>query len=293
MEKGSKWGWLRRAFGLLRERPTRPERRTGLHYAEKSGHQLAMDVYIPSHVSRSLPLLLFVHGGGFSEGRRDDPRYVQFAEAMATKGYPVASISYRLTMQGRSFGCDQLAENKIAAFRAASEDIWDATCYILENARSLGLEAPPRIVLCGSSAGAEAVLHAAYWPEAPLPSGFRYSGIIGMAAAILDLGWISLENALPSLLFHGIDDPLVPIGSDSHHYCPHGSPGYLMLHGSASIARHLKDLGKPYLFLKGREGGHGWADKPMFDHQDVILDFLDGWICSPGSGQREVELGWV
>ena len=269
-----------------------PKRHLGLKYAEKNGYTLFMDVYLPGESLEGLPLLLFVHGGGFSEGRRDDPRYVQFAEAMARKGYPVAAISYRLTMKGRSFGCDQCAENKIAAFRAATEDIWDATCFLLEKSRELGLGSLPRIVLCGSSAGAEAVLHAAYWPDALLPVGFRYAGVIGMAAALMDLEWISHENALPTLLFHGVDDPLVPFGSDSHHYCPPDAPGHLMLHGSASIAKHLKALNRPFVLVKGTEGGHGWADKPMFDHLDILFDFLEDWVSKPGVAQKELVLRW-
>lgn len=293
MEIGSTWAWLRRALGILRNQRPETDRHLGVEYAEKSGHPLGMDIYVPRNPSVHLPLLLFVHGGGFSEGRRDDPRYVQFAEAMAQKGYPVASVSYRLTMKGRSFGCDQSAENKIAAFRAASEDIWDATRFLLEKSTELGIGSSPRIVLCGSSAGAEAVLHAAYWPDAPLPDGFRFSGVIGMAAALVDLGWISRENALPTLLFHGVDDPLVPFGSDSHHYCPPDAPGHLMLHGSASIARHLKELNKPYILVKGTEGGHGWADKPMFDHLDILFSFLEDLVCKPGDIQQELVLRWV
>jgi acetyl esterase/lipase len=287
------WNWLRRAFGLLRKAGPAPDTRKGLEYVKKEGVSLAMDIYLPPVIRGSRPLLLFVHGGGFSEGRRDDPRYVQFAGSMAGAGYPVASVSYRLTMKGRSFGCDQPAANKRATFRAAAEDIWDATIYLLENGSSLGLDLSAGIVLCGSSAGAEAVMHAAYWPDAALPAGFRYAGCIGMAAAIIDLEWITRENALPSLMFHGIDDPLVPFGSDSHHYCAPHLPGYLLLHGSKSIARHLSALDKPYFLVEGREGGHGWADKPMFDHLDIIHRFLEEWVAKPGLAQQELTLSWA
>lgn len=287
------WKWLRRAFGLLRKADPATDTRKGLEYTRKEGVSLAMDVYLPTVGQKGQPVILFVHGGGFSEGRRDDPRYVQFAGCMAAAGYPVASVSYRLTMKGRSFGCDQPSENKRATFRAAAEDIWDATSYLLEKGPSLGLELSSGIVLCGSSAGAEAILHAAYWPGAALPSGFRYSGCIGMAAAILDLEWITRENALPSLLFHGKDDPLIPFGSDSHHYCAPHLPGYLLLHGSKSIARHLKALDRSYYLVEGLEGGHGWADKPMFDHLDIIRHFLEDWVATPGQIQREVTLPWT
>jgi acetyl esterase/lipase len=177
-------------------------------------------------------------------------------------------------MRGRSFGCDQPAAQKIRTFRCAAEDAWDATRFLLSNVCP-----GSRIVLCGSSAGAEAVLHAAYWPEPLLPAGFRYAGVIGMAAAVLDLDWITPESALPSLLFHGVDDPLVPFGSASHHYCREGQPGFLLLHGSGSIAQHLEALRKPVALIKGDSGGHGWADKPMFEYVDRIISFLEREIA--------------
>ncbi len=245
---------------------------TTWQYAEKAGERLCMDWYapiVPIEDTHPDVAVLFLHGGGFSEGRRDDPRYVQFAQQLARNGIGVASVSYRLTMRGQSFGCDQQVEKKIEAFRNAAEDVWDATRFLLD-----ALPATKRIVLCGSSAGAEAVLHAAYWPNASLPPGFRYAGVIGMAAAIMDLTWITTESALPTLLFHGVDDPLVPFGSASHHYCAEDQPGYLLLHGSGSIAQHLGSLGKPYSLIQGKTGGHGWADKPMYEHVDAIVRFL-------------------
>ncbi|MFM8448738.1 MAG: alpha/beta hydrolase [Haliscomenobacter sp.] len=237
-------------------------------YAVKDLEKLSLDWYKPA-VSCTDRLVLFVHGGGFSEGSRNDPRYTQFAESLARAGISVACMSYRLPMRGKSFACDQLASEKVRAFRSASEDIWDATQYLLQQRSQAG-----GIVLCGSSAGAEAVLHAAYWPAPALPMGFRYDGVIGMAAAILHLEWITSDTALPTLLFHGVDDPLVPYGSASHHYCKEGAPGYLMLHGSGSIARHFEQLAQPCTLITGQTGGHGWADKPLFHYQREICRFV-------------------
>lgn len=298
MNTGKIRNWVRRqwrSFFGEKQAPLSQYRMETLEYAVKEGEALGMDVYLPQAlpVGEHAVVLLFVHGGGFSEGRRDDPRYVQFAWHMARLGYPVASMSYRLTMKGRSFGCDQPAANKIATFRAAAEDIWDATRVLLEQAPALGLGAAPEIVLCGSSAGAEAVMHAAYWPEPLLPAGFRYAGLIGMAAAIIDLDWITSETALPSALFHGIDDPLVPFGSASHHYCTPDLPGYLLLHGSESIARRLKALDKSYFLVRGLKGGHGWADKPMFDHRDMLIHFLEQYIRAGAIAREEKDLYWV
>lgn len=240
-------------------------------YGEKEGQALLLDWYSVQPRRTCEKLVLFVHGGGFSEGTRDDPRYVQFANKIVHTGIEVVSISYRLSMRGKSFGCDQAAEEKMNAFRCASEDIWDATKFILSK-----VPFGTQIILCGSSAGAEAVLHAAYWPAAELPHSFKYAGVIGMAAAIMHLDWITSENALPTLLFHGMDDPLVPFYSESHHYCRETERGFLLLHGSGSIAKHMTKLGKNCQLFAASTGGHGWADKPMFAYCKEISRFICG-----------------
>lgn len=251
-------------------------------YTEKKGQALELDVYQldAERLKPGRTAVLYFHGGGFSEGSRTEARYVQFAEKLARLGLVAIPCSYQLSMRGRSMSCDQEQVVKIAAFRSAAEDVWAATRFVLQNADAWGID-PTQIVLAGSSAGAEAIVNAAYWPsgamgatERHLPAGFRYAGLLIMAGAILDLNWITSENALPTLMFHGENDPLVPYGAASHHYCQQHHPGYLPLFGAGAIAYRLKALGKPYMLVTGTEGGHGWADKPMFAHLDYIDDFM-------------------
>lgn len=286
-----KWlHWLRRGRKWEAEMSTRPRH----IYAEKDGHVLDFDWYPASRRRQPIKddiVIIYVHGGGFSEGSPREERYIQFARRLAEAGYPVAAITYRLTMQGLSFSCDQEVSVKRGAFRAAAEDIWDVTRYLRGEQVTLGLH-NPRIVLCGSSAGAEAVCCAAYWPEPELPAGFRYAGVIGMAAAVLELDWITPQNALPMLLYHGIDDPWVPYATAPHHYCTPDQPGYLLLHGSASIAARLAELAKPYTLVTGTTGGHGWADKPMFSHLEEIIDFLEEEVGKKNFRQRSWETAW-
>lgn len=251
-------------------------------YAEKNGQTLALDVYqLEAEMLRpGRTAVLYFHGGGFSEGSRTEARYVQFAEKLARLGLVAIPCAYYLSMRGRSMSCDQEQAVKVAAFRSAAEDVWAATRYVLQHADAWGID-PTQIVLAGSSAGAEAIVNAAYWPagamgmaERQLPTGFQYAGLLIMAGAILDLDWITSQNALPSLMFHGENDPLVPYGAASHHYCQPHHPGYLPLFGAGAIANRLKVLDKPYTLVTGTEGGHGWADKPMFAHLDYIADFM-------------------
>lgn len=244
--------------------------RTTYEYAVIEGQSLKLDVYQPAAdpLARR-PLILYVHGGGFAGGRRDEGRYVQFAQRMAERGFCVASISYRLTRQGDSFGCDQTAAVKINTFREAALDIRSATQYILRRSADWGID-PQRIILAGSSAGAEAILHAAFWSDADLPSNapslpdtFRYAGVVSMAGALVDTALITAQTAIPALLYHGTCDNLVPFDAAPHHYCAQGAPGYLTLFGANALARRLYHVGGHYKLVAACGGGHEWNDRPL------------------------------
>jgi predicted peptidase len=256
-------------------------------YHRDESESLLLDFYQPlDDELQARPLVLYVHGGGFAGGRRDELRYRQFARRMARRGFAVASMSYRLTMKGKSFGCDQAAKNKIQTFKYATEDIWRATNFILSRSEQLGVDGS-KIILAGSSAGAEAVLHAAYWkakdlsdlPERPeLPEDFRYGGVISMAGALVDTSLITKENAIPTLLFHGTCDNLVPFGTAPHHYCGEDDQGYLILHGANSIAKRLHHIDASYWLVAQCGGAHEWNDRPLIDFvqpmSEAILEMV-------------------
>ena len=55
-----------------------------------------LDLYIPrAAVTRPLPLAIYVHGGGMTAGDKSDINPV-FLGALASAGYAVASVNYRL-----------------------------------------------------------------------------------------------------------------------------------------------------------------------------------------------------
>jgi acetyl esterase/lipase len=246
-------------------------------YARVDGEDLRLDLFLPAGDKvQDKPVLLYVHGGGFAGGRRNERGFVSLARNLAARGYAVASISYRLTMRGQSFSCDQPMSNKVSTFQAAAEDVWAATRFLASRHERWGID-PGRIVLAGSSAGAEAILHAAY-AQYGMPGStqdtFRYAGLISMAGAMIDPGWITAESAVPSLLFHGTCDNLVPYATAPHHYCAPGEPGYLILHGAKTIADRLRQLGKPYYLFTACGGAHEWAGRPIVDREATIVEFL-------------------
>ena len=82
------------------------------------------------------PLLILVHGGGFSSGKRDNPMEKEFCREMAKRGYAVASMSYHLTRKGKSFGCDYSSEGKIETFDSVTNDILDATDFLIQKSKN-------------------------------------------------------------------------------------------------------------------------------------------------------------
>ncbi|MCB9080101.1 MAG: alpha/beta hydrolase fold domain-containing protein [Lewinellaceae bacterium] len=278
--------WLfsqRRELGLRYESPvfTNVNKTTTTYFKGTNNDSLQIDYYYPlDDTASNRPILLYVHGGGFSGGNRDFPRFNTFAQRLARMGYVVASMSYRLTMRGKSFSCQQAAHVKVQTFQQAVIDIRRATNHILARTQELGID-PSKIIIAGSSAGAEAAVHAAYWgdqhlpADAPkLPAKFRYAGLISMAGAILDPLVITSQNAIPTMLFHGTCDNLIPYYSASHHYCTPGQPGYLLLHGGGDIRERLYDLSKPFYLVSLDNGGHEWNELPLSDYFDLIVDFL-------------------
>lgn len=260
-------------------------------YATKDGENLDLDIYLPqADPELERATIIYVHGGGFSGGSRDEDKIVDFCTRLANHGYVVASISYRLTRKGKpeGFGCDCPATEKLNTFNAAVEDVQDATFFLIENRHQFAID-PQKIILAGSSAGAEAVLNTAYQPPYcyGLDSGpVSYAGVISMAGAIPDTTVLYDESAVPSLLFHGTDDPLVPYGTAPHHYCAEGTPGYLVLHGAETIAEKLHQLDVPYWLHTSCGAGHELHSQPFTDYFDVVIDFCYTFVVKGEGDQR-------
>jgi len=261
-------------------------------YATKDGVNLDLDIYRSENDSETnRPTIIYVHGGGFSGGERDNEKIQKFSNKLAGFGYVVVSISYRLTRKGEptGFGCNCPANDKLNTFYSAVEDILDATFFLIQNRLQFGIN-PQKIILAGSSAGAEAILNAAYQPPYcyGLDSGpVSYAGVISMAGAIPDTTVIYEESAVPSLLFHGTDDKLVPYATAPHHYCDKEDTGYLILHGSKPIASKLKDLNVPYWLHSTCGGGHELANKPLLDYFNEIVEFCYTFVVKQEGDNRQ------
>lgn len=251
-----------------------------LNYFKNDSTSLDLDLFLPKvNNVKKVPLIIFVHGGGFSGGDRKAGH--TFGKFLASKGYACASISYTLYMKNKDFGCNGILSEKVKAIRMAASDLWAATTYLIDNSTKLNIDTA-KIFIAGSSAGAETVLHAAYWDyktmnlfENTLSTTFKYAGVISGAGAIMDLNLITSKNLIPIMLFHGDADPTVPYKTAAHHYCTCDSPGWLMLFGSYSIYNHIVGLNSNVQLTTFCGGDHRYNNYYMTTDIQTVVDFLE------------------
>ncbi len=116
------------------------EVQTNVPYADDGAPDHLCDVYRPKDAAGPLPVVLYVHGGGFTILSKDT--HWVMALMFARRGYLVVAINYRLAPR--------------APFPAALEDCAAAYEWLAANLRRLGGD-PDRLVLAGESAGANLV----------------------------------------------------------------------------------------------------------------------------------------
>jgi acetyl esterase/lipase len=136
----------------------------GIHYATVDGHELLLDIHRPAErAGEPAPCVIYVHGGGWNSGSREDsPNYL-----LAESGFVTISIDYRLT--------------DIAAFPAQIHDVKSAIRWVRANAGELGIH-PDRIGIWGHSAGGHLALLAAVTADDPALEG--EVGITGVSSAV-------------------------------------------------------------------------------------------------------------
>lgn len=267
-------------------------------FAQRDTCDLFMDVYDPAPGSETSidgiekPAVIFMFGGGFIRGTRDDLDYHKWFDKMRNNGYRVISIDYRLGLKGSDkVGIAQV--NVLdKAIHMAVEDLFSATNYILGNADQFGVD-PSNIVISGSSAGAITVMQAEYeianntsWASV-LPKGFNYAGVMSFSGAILSReGKVSYRNVpCPTLMLHGTSDGLVP-----YKQIKFFNLGFF---GGGKLVERFKKFGLNYNMYHFVDYGHEIAGSmyTTFDLQDKFLKtnvmqkkmrIVEAWIDDPG-----------
>lgn len=106
-------------------------------YAD-DGVDTTMDVFAPASADGPLPTIVWIHGGAWVSGSKED--VAPYLRILAAEGYTTIGVNYTLGPEG--------------AYPLAVNQINEALAYIDEHATDLGVD-PDQIVLAGDSAGGQ------------------------------------------------------------------------------------------------------------------------------------------
>jgi len=284
-------------------------------YSHAAGSLRLADLYIPARSSESVPVILWLHGGGWRFGdRKLSPDLKTFAQS---SGLAVVSIDYRLSDE--------------AKFPAPVEDVKTAVRWVRRVAEGFGFDGN-RIGLWGSSAGAHLAACAALSKENEF-LGEEHTEFSSAVQAVVDgygptnFGQIDTDRATTPTV--GTDAESVAIGhvlpagdpdsfesrllgtpvssspreverADPVYYMHSGAPPFLILHGKADtfipcqqsryLFDSLSDAGNDATLVLFENLKHGFFNTPNLDHDKYgsvtvhrSSQVVSGknWVCNP------------
>ena len=263
-------------------------------YVQRDTCDLYLDIYEPEKSKaftadgEEKPSIIFMFGGGFIYGQRDNESYNKWFTYMKNEGYRIISIDYRLGLKGsKKVGVAQV-NSLDKAIHMAVEDLFSATSFLIENSEKLGINTE-NIVISGSSAGAISVMQAEYeicnktkWAEV-LPEGFNYAGVMSFSGAILSReGKVDYEERpCPTLMLHGTADELVP-----YEQIAVFNLGFF---GGGKLVERFKKFGFNYNMYHFIDYGHEVAGS-MGTTTDLQEKFLE---CNVMKKQERIIEAWI
>ena len=188
---------------------------------------LRLHVLRPKQSRRPLPALVFVHGGGWSEGTKE--RGLVPLLHFVKRGFIGVTIDYRLT--------------DAAKFPAQIDDVRAAIAFVRSNAKAYGID-PKRIAIWGQSAGG----HLA-----------ALAGTMGGVDAVIDWNGptdfthdtaTNLEESAIFRLFNGQPSAELAAKADPVTYVSADDPPFLILHGTADKTVPMADSERLYAALQ-------------------------------------------
>lgn len=115
-------------------------------YKTVNNQDLKLNLYIPAVKKEKYPLIIWIHGGAWFRGSKDDllnpkarANNVNLANELLKNGYAIASLDYRLS--------------GVASYPACVQDINDAINFLYNNESKYHLNAK-ELIVAGRSAGA-------------------------------------------------------------------------------------------------------------------------------------------
>ncbi|MCW1970633.1 MAG: alpha/beta hydrolase [Anaerolineae bacterium] len=266
-----------------------------LAYVANGHERQTLDLYLPASLppTGKLPLIIWIHGGAFRMGSKDDTTFDLVPLEYLTQGYAIASINYRLSQH--------------AKFPAQIEDCKAAVRWLRAHADHYRLDAT-RFAAWGPSAGGylSAMLGTAGWVSqfevgAYLDQSsdvqcvvdhFGPSDFLQMDAQRLPDGMIHDDaNSPESELIGGAiqDHPDAVKRANPITYVTPQAPPFLVVHGDADplvpygqsvvLVNALQHAKVAVTFYTVKGGGHGRFTDPLVSH--LTREFLAKHLYQP------------
>jgi acetyl esterase/lipase len=248
---------------------------TAVTYATVPGYRpLRLDLYRQDGVTAARPLVVFIHGGGWTFG---NPRagagfrnFPAILASLAERGFVVAAIEYRLSRE--------------AVFPAQRDDVGAALAYLRTNANRLGID-PARIALWGLSAGAQlGALNSLTCGAEPCVQGFAgWFGVYDMERYLADSQGATNSRVLLGCAATPCSPETLTAASPIDHVRT-GAPPVLLLHGlddtnvssgqSQEFARRLREAGNAVDLILLPGSGHGFIGSAPAETQRALQQAL-------------------
>lgn len=244
-------------------------------FAVRDTVELKMDVYQPKYPRTDHACVLYVFGGGFVSGARNEKYSVKCCQLLADRGFVAVAIDYRLYLKhAPKVPLLKMYTLFDTAIRYAVEDCAEAVAFLWDHAGELRLD-PSKMVLTGCSAGAITVLQTDYSRVnhldvvAKLPKGFVPAAVIPYAGGIMcrNQALKYASQPAPTCMFHGTCDKIVSYKRFR------GSLG-TSLFGSSSVAKVFAKNKYNYWMLRFEDRGHeiAVALPPTIDEFCAFVD---------------------
>lgn len=192
-------------------------------YTTAGQWQGKMDLYLTQKAEKPTPLVIFIHGGGWVHGRKEDEK--DFSVFFGLQ-YAVANVEYRLA--------------DVAPAPAAIQDCRCALFYLIGNAKKLNLDVQHVVVMGGSAGGHLALMTALLGNDHRFDQNCAYTDKFHISAIVDKYGptdlnrWEAIRKAskASSAWMGGRADDTVWVNTLSPiSYITKNAPPTLIIHG--------------------------------------------------------------
>ncbi len=253
-----------------------------LEYANVDGESLRLDLYLPKKSETMPPLLVWIHGGGWTKGSKSgiNPIFIR----LTAKGYATASIDYRL--------------DGLTSHPKQIHDCKGAIRWLRANAEKYGYDVT-RIGVGGGSAGGHLALLVGlsdgverlegevggntdqssrvdavadvFGPSAlglfaEKSERFRHNKTPELLKSASPVTYLS-EDDPPLLIFHGDADRVVPLSQSEH------------------VHKRYQEMGLKSSLHVIEGAGHGGPQFSDAKRFELVKEFFDCHIKQVDSGQ--------